>query len=52
VHVILTTKKGKSIRFSGDLIRSIGRISLGVKGIVLKPEDFLVNISLVSPGYG
>ena len=49
VHVILTTKKGKSIRFSGDLIRSIGRISLGVKGIVLKPEDFLVNISLVPP---
>ena len=49
VHVVLTTKKGKSIRFSGDLIRSVGRTGLGVKGIVLKPEDFLVNISLVSP---
>ena len=49
VHVILTTKKGKSIRFSGDLIRSMGRTSLGVKGIILKPEDFLVNISLVPP---
>ena len=48
-HVILTTKHGKSIRFSGNPIRSIGRTSLGVKGIVLQPEDFLVNISLVPP---
>jgi len=48
-HVILTTKHGKAIRFSGDPIRSMGRTSLGVKGIVLKPEDFLVNISLVPP---
>jgi DNA gyrase subunit A len=48
-HVILTTKHGKSIRFSGDLIRSMGRITFGVKGIILKPEDSLVNISLVPP---
>jgi len=48
-HVILTTKHGKSIRFSGDPIRSMGRTSLGVKGIILKPEDSLVNISLVPP---
>jgi len=48
-HVILTTKRGKAIRFSGDPIRSMGRTSLGVKGIVLRPEDSLVNISLVPP---
>lgn len=48
-HVILTTKRGKAIRFSGDPIRSMGRTSLGVKGITLKPEDSLVNISLVPP---
>jgi len=48
-HVILTTKRGKAIRFSGDPIRSMGRTSLGVKGIVLKAEDFLANISLVPP---
>ncbi|HAJ33123.1 MAG TPA: DNA gyrase subunit A [Candidatus Atribacteria bacterium] len=47
--VILTTKRGKSIRFSGDPIRPMGRISFGVKGIILKPEDFLINISLVPP---
>jgi len=48
-HVILTTKHGKSIRFSGDPIRSMGRISFGVKGIILRAEDSLVNISLVPP---
>ena len=48
-HVILTTKHGKAIRFSGDPIRSMGRTSLGVKGIVLKAEDSLANISLVPP---
>ena len=48
-HVILTTKRGKSIRFSGDPIRPMGRISFGVKGIILKAEDSLVNISLVPP---
>ncbi|TFG91659.1 MAG: DNA gyrase subunit A, partial [Candidatus Atribacteria bacterium] len=47
--VILTTKHGKSIRFSGDPIRSMGRNTFGVKGIILKPEDSLINISLVSP---
>ena len=48
-HVILTSRHGKSIRFSGDPIRSMGRTSLGVKGIALKPEGSLVNISLVPP---
>jgi len=48
-HVILTTKRGKAIRFSGDPIRSMGRTSLGVKGILLKAEDSLANISLVPP---
>jgi len=47
--VILTTKHGKSIRFSGDPIRPMGRVSFGVKGIILKPEDSLINISLVPP---
>jgi len=47
--VILTTKHGKSIRFSGDLIRPMGRITFGVKGIILRPKDSLVKISLVPP---
>ena len=47
--VILTTQHGKSIRFSGDPIGPMGRISFGVKGIILRAEDSLVKISLVSP---
>jgi len=48
-HVILTTKYGKSIRFSGDPIRSMGRDTFGVKGIILRAKDSLINISLVPP---
>jgi len=48
-HVILTTKHGKSIRFSGDPIRTMGRSTFGVKGIILKGKDSLVNLSLVPP---
>jgi DNA gyrase subunit A len=47
--VVLTTKHGKSIRFSGDPIRSMGRITFGIKGIILRAEDSLVKISLVPP---
>ena len=47
--VILTTQHGKSIRFSGDPIGPMGRISFGVKGIILRAGDSLVKISLVSP---
>ncbi|MEA2087562.1 MAG: DNA gyrase subunit A [Candidatus Caldatribacteriota bacterium] len=48
-HVILITRHGKAIRFSGGLIRSTGRAGIGVKGIALKDEDSLVNISLIPP---
>jgi DNA gyrase subunit A len=47
--VILTTKHGKSIRFSGDPIRPMGRITFGVKGIMLRAKDSLIKISLVPP---
>ncbi len=47
--VILTTENGKSIRFSGDPIRTMGRSTFGVKGIILKGKDSLVNLSLVPP---
>ncbi|MBE3036563.1 MAG: DNA gyrase subunit A [Candidatus Atribacteria bacterium] len=47
--VILTTENGKSIRFSGNPIRSMGRSTFGVKGIILRAKDSLINISLVPP---
>ena len=47
--VILTTQHGKSIRFSGGPIRPMGRSTFGVKGIMLRAKDSLINISLVPP---
>ena len=47
--VILTTENGKSIRFSGGPIRPMGRSTFGVKGIILRAKDSLINISLVPP---
>ena len=47
--VILTTENGKSIRFSGNPIRAMGRSTFGVKGIILRAKDSLVNLSLVPP---
>ena len=47
--VILTSRVGRTIRFSGNLIRSMGRSALGVKGMIFGSKDYLVNISLVEP---
>ena len=47
--VILTSHTGRSIRFSGKLIRSMGRSALGVKGMIFSANDYLVNLSLIDP---
>ncbi len=48
-NVILSTKKGKSAYFSGELIRSMGRTATGCRGITLSKDDHLIDISLVQP---
>ncbi|HNR66272.1 MAG TPA: DNA gyrase C-terminal beta-propeller domain-containing protein, partial [Atribacterota bacterium] len=48
-NVILSTKKGKSAYFSGELIRSMGRTATGCRGIALGKDDHLIDISLVQP---
>lgn len=40
--IIIVTKKGASIRFSSKYIAPIGRLTSGVKGIKLKPDDEVV----------
>ncbi len=45
--VILTSRSGKTIRFSGALIRSMGRTAMGVRGMTFTPSDYLINIDLV-----
>jgi DNA gyrase subunit A len=46
-NVILTTKKGQSIRFKEKDVRPMGRTAAGVKGIRLKKGDELVGMDLI-----
>ncbi|VVB77009.1 DNA gyrase subunit A [uncultured archaeon] len=42
--MIVTTAKGKSIKFKEATVRSIGRSAAGVRGIRLRPEDSARNV--------
>lgn len=46
-ELILTTKKGQSIRFSEEDIRITGRSSMGVKSIDLNDDDEVVSCDIV-----
>ncbi len=41
-EILISTKQGQAIRFNEDKVRSVGRNSMGVKGISLKCDDFVV----------
>lgn len=45
--VVLTTKRGMSIRFPEAECRSMGRVSKGVRGINLNPGDQVVSMNIV-----
>jgi len=46
--ILVNTQKGKSIRFSGDSIRRVGRVARGVKGLTLREDDGLASIAVFS----
>ncbi len=46
-HIILVTFKGKSIRFSEDDVRPMGRTAMGVKGIDLKKGDEVISMDTI-----
>jgi len=46
--VILTTRNGKSIRFSVTQVRSMGRTASGVKGIELDEDDKVVAMDVIT----
>jgi DNA gyrase subunit A len=46
-EVILATRKGKSIRFSEPDVRSMGRNTMGVKGIELEEMDEVVSMATI-----
>ncbi len=47
-HLFLVTNKGKCIRFDEKDIRPMGRHTRGVRGILLKENDFLVSMDVVA----
>ena len=42
-EIFIATKKGQSIKFPHDNVRSMGRATTGVKGITLKADDEVVS---------
>jgi DNA gyrase subunit A len=52
-HVLIVTNQGKSIRFpgineNGDLeVRHMGRVTRGVRGITLKPNDTIAGLEIL-----
>ncbi|TAJ44476.1 DNA gyrase subunit A [Methanofollis fontis] len=47
-EVLLTTRKGQSLRFSEEAVRPLHRNSQGVRGIRMREGDHLVSLALVS----
>ncbi len=49
-EVLLATKKGQAIRFSGDDVRQMGRASYGVTGIKMDPKagDEVVSLEILN----
>lgn len=47
-HILLTTKHGKSIRFSEEEVKSSSRDTKGVKGITLKKDDYVIGMESFS----
>ena len=60
--IILSSFKGKSIKFSENDVRPMGRVTRGVRGIKLEEDDYLVSmavadedatlLSITEKGYG
>ncbi|MDP4180179.1 MAG: DNA gyrase subunit A [Bacillota bacterium] len=46
--IMLATFKGMSIRFKESNVRSVGRVSQGVKGIVLEEDDYVIGMEVCS----
>ncbi len=46
-EVLLTSRNGQAIRFGGDEVRNTGRASMGVKGIRLRGDDYVVSLEVI-----
>ncbi|MBK8012533.1 MAG: DNA gyrase subunit A [Deltaproteobacteria bacterium] len=50
--ILLGTRNGMGIRFKADDVRSMGRPSVGVRGIRLDEGDQVVGMAVIEPGGG
>jgi DNA gyrase subunit A len=48
-HVFLVSHQGKSIRFKERDVRPTGRDTMGVRGIMLKKDDFVIGMEVFPP---
>lgn len=48
-EILLSTKRGYSIRFNEEEVRKVSRISKGVRGIRMSPDDILVSMDVIDP---
>ncbi len=48
-HVLLITKKGKSIRFPEGNTRAMGRATSGMRGIKLEKDDLVIGMEIFPP---
>lgn len=48
-EIMLSTKRGYSIRFKEEEVRKVSRVSKGVRGIRLAPDDILVSMDAINP---
>lgn len=49
-EIILGTSKGMAIRFSEEQVRSMGRVSRGVRGVRLRDGDHVVDLVIAEQG--
>ncbi|MEM7589874.1 MAG: DNA gyrase C-terminal beta-propeller domain-containing protein, partial [Myxococcota bacterium] len=47
--ILMTTRHGMAIRFAQADVRSCGRQAVGVRGIALRGEDFVVSMDVLDP---
>ena len=49
-QIVLGTRLGMACRFNENDVRAMGRMTRGVRGIRLKPEDLVVDMAVIQPG--
>ncbi|MBO5955374.1 MAG: DNA gyrase subunit A [Clostridia bacterium] len=49
-HIFMGTHMGKMIRFEESDVRTLGRVSRGVRGILLKDGDYVVGMDIMREG--